>query len=228
MSYQPPFWKGFMEPQYRLLFRKYAFDNDPIYKWMESNWDEWCFRLGCEVRQYPPCPRTLLFSSPVHATGVKWGKRKNQFFVQMPSFVFIKKRPHLALAVAKKPIESDKDEVYFPPVSNVYANHRICFAYMGSSVRKVLGLDKLPAFDQRVNYFWNAAADNSAKWTGRKAVEENFGSLYNWEKMDLDEVLKKLKFRPVTMRKLVGRSFKLDEIEEIPTWDDVKESALSA
>ena len=202
-----------MQQEYRLLFRKYKIGN--VYDWMKEGWDRWCYDLSCEVRQYPPSARTLIYYNYVSAKGIKWNKRKKRFFVQMPSMVFIK-RNHFMLAVAKKLIESEKDEVYFPPVSNVYSNHSICLAYMGEK-------DGLAPFDQRVNYFWNAAADMNTVWTGRKAIEHNFGSLYDWEEMSLDEVVDNLKFRPITLKKLAGRSFKLGEIEDIPRWEDQKD-----
>jgi len=207
----------------RVLFRRHERDKLSFPKKAEDEETiertNYLFRY--EVREYPPSPRTILFYKKVGERGMPFRDRKSSFFVQMPWVVFIKKPMRRVLAaVAKKPIESENDEVYFPPIANVYANHNLCLAFMNRQDREWF---EMSPFDEVIYYFWNAQSDLSDVWTGRKAIAHNFGSVYNWEKMDLDEVIEKISFRPISIKKLVSRFFKLGEIEDIPVFQEEQE-----
>jgi len=156
------------------------------------------FKLGgttyCdEVREYAPSKRTLLFVTPRSKAKVQ-----PSYFVNFPYVIFVRKKNELLMAIAKHPIQSDNDVVYFPTVGNVYANMKVCLA--NSAMRGAPNF----SFDLMVEYFWSSPADLNGNWTGRKAIAENFGSCGEWEKMDVEEVLDRIEYRPIHLRKLVG------------------------
>ena len=155
-----------------------------------------------EVREYPPAKRTIFFEHSINA------KVKEKYFVQMPYMIFVQKDYRLFLGMAKAPIQSVNDDVYFPTMANIYAGQRICLSY----ARNIGARDyntKKGAIEPMIDYFWQSKSDVRQNWTGRLAVTENFGSYEAWEKMNLEEVCKNLKFRPIALKKLAGREFVL-------------------
>jgi hypothetical protein len=117
---------------------------------------------------------------------------RNVFCVQFPYLVFAKRHTlygdYLYLAFAK---END-DRVYFPSVPNVNKQFCVC-------LNRGLGtghfLNDSTTMKKLLNKFWLSSFDSlSYSWYySRDALRNYFGGRFAfWEKMSLDEVLKKL------------------------------------
>jgi len=160
-------------------------------------------RVPCEVREYPPCKRTI-YVLVNHTTNAATGQRirtEEKYTVWFPHTVFVRKWSAdkeawvLHLSFASSSIENEKDKVWFPFIPNVYKpSGRMCTS----------GGEN---FDSAIKIFWESQFITAEIPDGIESCYTTFGSknfkknMELWESLSLEEVIE-------TMTKVRSRQVK--------------------
>jgi hypothetical protein len=124
--------------------------------------------LSCWVEK--PCKRTILVS----------GK---SYYLQFPYIVWFIAKKDVSLAFTDTDQVIENTPVYFPPLPNVFLPY---FSACGGS--------RIANIQEAVNDFWQSEfRDYNYSSCDISTLEKTFGSLENWSRLSLDEVMQKMK-----------------------------------
>jgi hypothetical protein len=133
-------------------------DGPSIKKYRKIVWEK---ERSFDSVEFPPCERIVKTSDC---------DVKKAYSLPFPYTIFIRHEETLHLFFANKPIESFSDEVYFPPLPNIYPRFNICLTGFYST-------------DEAIKKFWDTSYYTDQSWPGCYLVKF-LGRWKGWEKKE--------------------------------------------